>query len=170
MERTKLQDLILDWSESVDRGSIDSDSPPLVTYACDSKYTNSDFRFDKLEGDDRLRADALKDICVRNGISIYPADLERVRTGCSESYPSHYGEPDHDIDEVDERDLNVEEVVTVNGNVAELLAIDEANFIQSDPFDDDNPDEKEYDADDAVVTETHRVTVSAKLMRYTAPS
>lgn len=160
--QTKLQDLLVAWK---DKAKGRTDYPTLLAYLCDSEYTSNTLSLSTLEGNDRLRAESLKDICSQIGVGLYLANLRRTRSGYSESFANHYGNSDHGIDSEDENYIDMEEIFDIDGNsVAELQIDEEEHFIQSDPFDDVDPAEEDYDEDHGYKTEVYRATVSAILV------
>ncbi len=167
-EKGKLRNLLAAWNEGVkkDEATKGSNFPTLPAYICDSHYTSQPLSIKILQGNDRLRATCLKDICSQIDMCVYVADLNRTCSGFSDYHPSHYGDEDdhHDIETVDEDEIDLSNFVDLNGNaVAGCISIHEdEHFIQSEPFDDISDDE-DFDYHHGLVTHCYRKTVSFEL-------
>lgn len=164
-EKDKVKALLAAWSHSVkkDQATHNHNFPTLLAYICDSHYESESLSLKVLQGDDRLRAACLKDLCSQLGMGLYIADLKRSRSGFCESDLRSYREDDHHyIDTEDEDDVDLIDLVDLDGNPVacgpslDFIEVDE-HFIQSDPFGDD-PDEEEYDRY-GYVTQVHWKTV-----------
>ena len=166
-EKEKLRNLLASWNDSVekDKAAQRSTTESLLAYICDSHYPSQSLSLNTLQGNDRLRAACLKDLCSRLNMGVYIANLERNRSGfCESSHKSQYGDDDgghHYIDTVDDDEITMEDLFSLDGkavSVGMIQTIEEENFIQSDAFDD--PDEEDYDGQHGFVTHIFRKTVS----------
>ena len=165
-EKDKLRTLLASWNDSVekDKAAQSSTTPTLLAYICDSHYASQSLSLNALQGNDRLRASCLKDLCSRFAMGVYIAGLDKTLSGFSDWHPNRYGVEDdyHGIDTVDEDEITVTDLFTLDGKVSGGMTqtIEEENLIQSDAFDDD-PDEEDYDRHHGFVTHIFRKTVSS---------
>ena len=170
-EKDKFRNLLASWNDGVekDKAAQTSTAPTLLAYICDSHYPSQSLSLNALQGNDRLRAACLKDLCSRFNMGVYIADLDRSRSGHCDFHPSRYGDDDdhghHDIEQADDDYITLTKMVDLDGQtVASGMTIrEEENLIQSWDFDDDlddDPDDEDYDRHHGFVTHIHRRTVS----------
>ena len=164
-QKGELRDLLATWNESVEKvkGTKDSTFPTLLVHLCDSYYSSQSLSLKVLRDDDHRRAKYLKDLCCEIDMGLYIADLKRTRTGCCDScYPIRQGGCHrHRIDTDEEDDITLTKIVkldgkTVAGDVGLSL---EEHFVESEPFDDDYPDDEDLDEDYGGVEQYYRRTV-----------
>lgn len=166
-EKRKLRDFLAAWNDKVekDKATRRSSFPTLLAYICDFHYTSEPLSLDVLQGNDRLRAACLQDLCSQIGMGLYIADLDRTHSGICEYYHGNqYGDDDDDhheitIDDADE--ITLSNMAEVNGKtVASDICLEEdENFVQSEPFD-DGPDNEDYQSYHGLVTHYYKNTVS----------
>ena len=181
-EKDKLRNWLASWNDSVekDKAAQISTTPTLLAYICDSHYPTQSLSLNALQGNDRLRASCLKDLCSRFAMGVYIAALERTRSGfCYSSHSNYYGDDDdddhHDIDQIDDDYITLTKMADLDGQVvmSGMTVREEENLIQSWRFHDDSdddgsdddcdddPDEEDYDRHHGFVTHIFRKTVSS---------
>ena len=138
--------------------------PPNLAFLFEHQYTDASLSFNGLKGNDHQVAAVLRKISSEYGFCFYLTSLERtVEGGCDENEWG-YGDYHEIIDEIDSA-VTLNRVVDLNGSeIATDLDFDQNNFIQSDPFEDLEPDDEDcsgYTGNEGVTT-THfyRRTVS----------
>lgn len=164
-EKDKIKVLLNSWNDSVekDKATQRSTTPTLLAYICDSHYSDQRVSLSALQGNDRLRAACLKDLCSRLGMGVYIANLNRTISGFSDWHATRYGDNDdddyHGIDTVDEDNIVLGDLFSFDGKaVSGGCSVKEENLLQSDAFDD--PDEEDYDRYHGCVTHVYQKTVS----------
>ena len=162
-EKEKLRAVLASWNDSVEKDKVAQQfiTPTLLAYICDSHYASPTLSLNALQGNDRLRASCLKDLCSRTGMGVYIARLDRNISGFSNWHPTRYGDDDdyHGIETVDEDNITLAGLFCLDGKVVSAgCSVEEENLLQSDAFDDD-PDEEDYDRQHGCVTHMYRKTV-----------
>lgn len=167
-EKDKLRDLLAAWNDNVkkDKATNSSNFPTLLAYICDTHYGSPAPSLGVLQGQDRLRAACLRDICCKIDMGLYIANLNRTVSGfCESHHRSRYGDDDdqHYISMVDDDEITLSGMVEVNGGAvaSDISLEEEEHFVQSEPFE-DGPDDEDYEDYHGNVTHYYRKTVSSK--------
>ena len=142
------------WKLTLERD--DADCPEVLAYKLDHKYTEANLKLDHLKGSDLLRAQSLKEVCDKNGLSVFLGLAERrVHGKCFEEdededwrelyYQAVNGDAPkiHDIDPSDES-FCLRTVAEPEGTpIIFNLDLDEDILVQSDTFE-ANPDGEDW--------------------------
>ncbi|THY24800.1 hypothetical protein D6D01_05315 [Aureobasidium pullulans] len=150
----KLRAILTEWNNTIEEEGGETDK---MIYQLDHKYTDASIRLNSLKGADLLRAQRLFSVCDQVGFTLYLASLEKQVHGSAESnnnrYFDRYDDDEegsdgefHAIEDVIDETLKLTRVVDTDGNVvATDLDIEEDDIVQSDPYEDRDPDEDSYE-------------------------
>ena len=173
-KRNALEIVLRSWHEASKEDECEV--PKSLVYSLDYQYTDASLSLQALKGEDRVKAEYLRETCADAGICFYLASMEHMKHGSAEennydNYYGHNGEDQsahhHDIEDVMEESLSLKRVVDLHGHLlARNLALDEETFIEEDPFDGREPDREDYEGytgnAGASATHWYHVTVREK--------
>jgi hypothetical protein len=154
----KLRSLLPAWIKSFEAGE---EMPTSQAFLFEHQYTDASLCYDGLKGHDQQVASHLREACEEFGVCFYLANLDKtISGGCDEEYDDYGGygrysrsygmgydrdEGVHEITEETDRETLLKRVVELDGTeVAKSLEFDEESLIQSDPFEDADPDDEDY--------------------------
>lgn len=139
---SKLRLTLSQWKRNIEREDI----PNELGFLLELQYTDASLCYDGLKGHDQQVAAHLREACEELGFCFYLASFVRtVYGGCDEDGGYSDDEGFHAITEEVERSTSLQKVVDLDGTeVDRNLTFDEENFIQSDPFDHEDPDDEDY--------------------------
>ncbi len=147
-ELQELEKTVALWKAAYER--YEPDAPNMLVHLLDHRYSSENLKEEVLEGNDRLRAQYLKDVCGKNGFLIFLADLEYTIEGNCEDFTS--AEPNYvqesylelwrgneptfqRIGEVDEEVLQLRLVVDLEGSqLLHEVPLNECHLVQENPF------------------------------------
>jgi hypothetical protein len=176
--KTELQKVIALWKSNYDgRPSC----PKALGYKLDHKYTDANLQFNHLKGTDQVRLEYLREICGRNGFSVFLANVELARYGecyqqfdesCwRELYFDAVNGTAPEIHGIDASEESIHLTVIVDLDGSEILTnvpLDDDIFVQAEPFDQD-PDEEDWSGptgnEGVSATHFYRTTVSSPLLQ-----
>lgn len=124
----------------------------LMAYVLQHRYTEANLRLHHLKGQDRAKAEIVREACANHGIDFYLANLEYLKTGgCEGSGYEDEDEDDEDedvgfhlIDEILYTETYLRAVFRLDGRkFAEQVTINESDIIQDDAFERE-PDDEDY--------------------------
>ena len=125
-----------------------------LLYMMEHEYSEANIGMGLLKGKDQLRASCLFDAAQQNGFHLFFAHFVHTRSGgCDEDYYGHcgYSEDDGDdsthviVDEVDSS-WKLVSIFTSKGHfLAGDMEVDHKDFIQAVTFDDEEPDDEDYE-------------------------
>ena len=117
----------------------------LMAYVLQHRYTEANLTLHHLKGQDRAKAEIVREACANHGIDFYLANLEYLKTGGCEG--SGYDDEDvgfHLIDEILCTETHLRAVFRLDGRkFAEEVTINESDIIQDDAFERE-PDDEDY--------------------------
>ncbi|KAG7004618.1 hypothetical protein G7Y79_00024g055680 [Physcia stellaris] len=116
------------------------------------KYTDASLSLQALKGEDRVKAEYLRETCAEAGVCFYLASMEHTKYGSvennfydddsDEDHSAHH----HTLEDVIEEELSLKRVVDLHGHLlARNVAINEEDIVEEDPFDGRDPDHEDYE-------------------------
>lgn len=170
-DRATLRNNLKAWKTEY---TLDPSSRSRVVYLLDHQYTDASLRLDSLKSHDREIAIMFKETCDSLGLEMFLASFERMRMGAAEpneSDDNEYGYDDdedrdaperekshHFIDDEFDSSVKLTRVVDRFGTeVATDVEIDIEDIIQEHSFEEDGPDDEDYEGytGNAGCTATH---------------
>ena len=114
--RDELGDPPQSWDRAVEK-EITYTSDTLI-YRLDHQYSNASISYDTLKGQDRTKADYLREFCSANNVCLYLANMQRTKEGGCQDEDIHYryGYGRYGYDEEDESDEDEEDSDDVEDN------------------------------------------------------
>ncbi|KAL5531710.1 hypothetical protein ACEPAG_4587 [Sanghuangporus baumii] len=159
----RLEGVLQKWSQ----GLYDN-PPPQIAYVLDHKYSRVDLGSGgkSLKGKDAQLVTALRQLASKHRVALALAELEcHVVGGASDDFDAYgsyhkrrrcyYDEYSDDYDddvptmgEEESRTIKISSLVDLDGNQLigkESISLDNEELIPEDPFEDDDPDERDYE-------------------------
>lgn len=150
---TRLRNVLRKWLE--DRYE-ECPEPPLLAYILDHKYSNNNLKegVKALKGVDAHRVTFLSQVAKDLGYMVGLASLKHCASGpgndygggCYDRRRHHYDVPE--MEEVSDTTTSISGLVDLNGvSILPFGEIDigDDNIVQKDPFEDEVPDDSEYE-------------------------
>jgi hypothetical protein len=153
---TFLRSVLRRW----DKGGYDNaaNTPQLVAYLLEHQYSEVNLKAGALKGEDAHMISHLRAVAEEFDIVVCLANLSYNVSGVADDdgcddydgyggWGSRYRETPSMLEEID-RSLTISNVVDLNGNAlltGKDMAIDQESLIPEDPFEDLDPDEREYE-------------------------
>jgi hypothetical protein len=137
----KLKTLFTWWKDNLKRGASISKA---LAYVLEHQYTAASLAFDGLKGHDQQVVAHIRELCEKERIYLYLANMDvTIVGGCDEDASD--GGRYHPIIQDTDRSVTLKRVVQLDGvEVANDLDLDESLFVQNKPFDGQKPDKEEY--------------------------
>lgn len=145
IENNHFRSLFANWNKTPAAKSL--------FYLLEHQYTDASLCYDSLKGKDALKARALKQAADHGSVNIYLASIERTSMG-----------DDDDPDMEEDMGVYMRRLVNLEGDeLTTNIEIDMDQFVQSDPYQDREPDDEEHEGftgnEGAPITYYYRDTV-----------
>jgi hypothetical protein len=132
-----------------------------LAYLLGDKYEDISLSHARLIGRDLLVVAQLKEACDVSGFCVYLAKLEKTVYGYSDWQEVEHAEKNY-MEGVHDPSVELSQIVDLNGT--ELfkgleIPFDEERIVQACPFDDQEPDDEDYDDDDGNITHYYHQSV-----------
>lgn len=133
-EKRRLARILAGWNCGVT--NYPTEFPKFLLFQFEHEYTDGNLKFESLKGLDKVKADYLRETCHQNNVALYLSSMKRSVVGECE-------DGDHTIEEVMEEKIELERMISLDGNViAQQIEVDECDIIAETPF------ERAYDDED----------------------
>ena len=117
-ERNALENVLQWWHKASKEGK--HKVPKSLVYSLDYQYTDASLSLQALKGEDRVKAEYLRETCAEAGVCFYLASMEHMKHGSAEEN-NYYDDYDHSeegqsahhhyIEDVMEESLSLKRVV-----------------------------------------------------------
>lgn len=149
-EKNALGNVLRSWHKASKEGR--NGVPKSLVYSLDYQYTDASLSLQTLKGEDRVKAEFLREACADAGVCFYLASMEHTKYGSVENnfYDDDSEEDDsahhHALEDVIEEHLSLKRIVDLRGHLlARNVAINEEDIVEEDPFDGRDPDREDYE-------------------------
>ena len=146
--RAAIDSALKAWKRSLDDDETTTD---MLMHLFEDEYPQGKLGLQELEGSDRVQSLRLQDACQEHGFSVFLGQLEHTKRR------NGYEEED---EEDQDQDWRLAKLFTPEGVcIAETLDVGQDSIIQNKPFEDEHPDDEQYDDWDeegGEVTETYK--------------
>jgi hypothetical protein len=157
-------------SEWVPDGDDGCSCPTALLYMLDHQYTFAELGFTRLKGVDRGRVAEARKACEKTGFSLFLVNVEKTEEGAVECYDFRLDQncscDSHDMTEIFQSSLILSNIVDPEGRTAfeeDVPIINDAIFVQEDPFTFDLLEEEDFSFGDQPLTATHVYYLTVKI-------